>query len=204
MTASANKSADIAVSIGQRLYFRRGEKVMGDFDAAFEKTLNAEGGYVHDPSDLGGETYKGVARSRNSKWAGWQIVDAHKGRGRFPDSLDNDEQLQELVKELYRTQYWDRVCGDDIQDQDIAESVFDFAVNAGPRTSMKLTQLAVDAEVDGVIGPNTLALLNDQDPRTFLAVFALAKIGRYAHLCEQRPENRRFFYGWVRRTLEGI
>ena len=166
---------------------------MAEFDTAFKKTIAAEGGYVHDPSDLGGETYKGVARARNGKWPGWQLIDLHKNRGRFPDSLENDQQLQDHVRTLYRNQYWDRICGDDIEDQDVAESIFDFGVNAGPRTSMKLAPIAVAAEVDGVIGPNTLAKLNSEDPRTFLSVFALAKIGRYAHLCEQRPANRRFF-----------
>jgi len=177
---------------------------MADFSKAFELTLMAEGDYVNDPDDPGGETYKGIARSRNSKWPGWIDIDMHKNRSNFPKNLEKDIELQEKVKALYRANYWDKVQGDEIADQDIAESIFDFAVNAGPRTSAKLAQIAVGADPDGIIGPNTLKKLNADDKRAFLAVFALAKIGRYVKICEQRKASRKYFFGWVRRTLEGI
>jgi lysozyme family protein len=38
---------------------------MAEFKTAFEVTMKAEGGYVNDPDDPGGETYKGSARARN-------------------------------------------------------------------------------------------------------------------------------------------
>lgn len=38
-----------------------------------------------------------------------------------------------------------------ISNQHIAESIFDFAVNAGPVTSTKLAQITVNGEPDGVI-----------------------------------------------------
>lgn len=177
---------------------------MADFKTAIEVTLKAEGGYVNDPDDPGGETYKGIARKRNSKWPGWIDIDLLKSKNNFPKNLDTDTALQTKVYALYEMNYWDKVLGDDIEDQDIAESIFDFAVNAGPRTSAKLAQIAVGAKADGVIGPNTIAMLNADDKRAFLATFALAKIGRYVNICENRKESRKYFFGWVRRTLEGM
>jgi lysozyme family protein len=44
---------------------------MAEFNPALEKVLSHEGGYVVDPNDPGGETYKGVARKIHSKWDGW-------------------------------------------------------------------------------------------------------------------------------------
>jgi len=177
---------------------------MADFNKAFEITMKAEGGYVNDPDDPGGETYKGIARSRNPKWQGWVNVDILKNKRNFPENLGKDNDLQEKVKALYEANYWDKIQGDMIEDQDIAESIFDFAVNAGPRTSSKLAQITVQAEPDGVIGPKTLDKINADDTRAFLAVFALAKIGRYVNICEKRKESRKYFFGWIRRTLEGI
>ncbi|WP_018415584.1 glycoside hydrolase family 108 protein [Teredinibacter turnerae] len=177
---------------------------MADFSVAITSTLKAEGGYVHDPDDPGGETYKGIARNRNSKWQGWIAVDLLKKQRGFPANLEDDLQLQALVHELYELKYWDKIRGDDIVDQDIADSIFDFAVNAGPATSSKLAQLAVGATADGVIGEKTLEKLNVEDKRAFLATFAIAKIGRYISICESRRESRKYFYGWVRRTLEGM
>jgi lysozyme family protein len=177
---------------------------MANFDQAFELTMKAEGGYVNDPDDPGGETYMGVARSRNPKWDGWINIDILKSKPNFPKNLDADDNLQGKVKGLYERNYWDKVQGDNIENQDIAESIFDFAVNAGPRTSSKLAQLAVEAEPDGIIGENTLVKINEQDAKTFLAVFTLAKIGRYVNIVENNKSSRKYFYGWVRRALEGM
>ncbi len=177
---------------------------MANFASAFSATMKAEGGYVNDPKDPGGETYKGVARKLNSKWDGWIVIDKAKQANNFPANLDSNAPLQEKIKAFYETNYWDKVRGDDINDQHIAESIFDFAVNAGPVTSAKLAQLTVNAEPDGVIGPATLQKINADDPRAFLSLFALHKIRRYMKICEQRPDSKKFFYGWVRRTLEVI
>jgi lysozyme family protein len=177
---------------------------MADFSKAFEQTMSAEGGYVNDPQDPGGETYKGIARKLNSKWDGWIIVDLLKAERGFPGNLDGHADLQARIKTFYEINYWDKVRGDDITNQHIAESIFDFAVNAGPITSMKLAQATVGAEADGVIGPATLEKINADDPRAFLALFALHKIARYVSICEKRSESKKFFYGWVKRTLEGV
>ncbi|MDH5257991.1 MAG: N-acetylmuramidase [Gammaproteobacteria bacterium] len=177
---------------------------MANFEEALEATLKAEGGYVFDKDDPGGETYKGIARARNPKWPGWVTVDILRNKRNFPNNLDNDPQLQQQVKDLYEVNYWHKIKGDDIKDQDVAESIFDFAVNAGPATSAKLAQITVGAKADGVIGPQTIEKINADDTRAFLAVFALSKIGRYVNICEKRPDSRKFFFGWVRRTLEGL
>lgn len=177
---------------------------MADFKQALAETLKAEGGYVNDPQDRGGETYKGVARKMNPKWAGWVTIDQLRQRSNFPRNLDADAGLQDQIASFYEGNYWDRVRGDDIGNQDIAESIFDFAVNAGPVTAIKLAQLTVGAGVDGVMGDQTLARINADEPRAFLAMFALNKIGRYVSICDKNPDNRKFFYGWVKRTLEGL
>ncbi len=178
---------------------------MAKFEPAFEATISNEGGYVNDPDDPGGETYKGIARASNPKWDGWITIDLLKNKQQaFPKNLESDEELQKQVKALYESNYWDKISGDKIKDQDIAESIYDFAVNAGPRVSSKLAQLAVGVKPDGVIGPETLRYINADDPKTFLSVFALSKISRYVHICENRKESRKYFYGWVRRTLEGL
>jgi len=56
---------------------------MADFLTAYEVTMQAEGGYVNDPQDPGGETYKGVARSRNPKWPGWVDIELLKNQKNF-------------------------------------------------------------------------------------------------------------------------
>jgi lysozyme family protein len=177
---------------------------MADFSSAFAATMKAEGGYVNDPQDPGGETYKGVARKMNSKWDGWPLIDKAKKKNNFPANLDSDTQLQDKIKNFYEINYWNKVSGDKINDQGIAASIFDFAVNAGPITSAKLAQYTVGAESDGIIGKITLGMINAYDPHTFLALFALNKITYYVQICEGRQESKKFFYGWVKRTLKAL
>lgn len=177
---------------------------MADFSPAYTATLQAEGGYVNDPQDPGGETYKGIARKLNSKWDGWITLDLAKQQSDFPANLDRSVELQEKIKAFYKINYWDKLRCDEITDQRIAESIFDFAVNAGAYTSAKLVQFTVDEEPDGIIGPVTLEKINATDPGTFLALFSLHKIARYIRICEQRPDSKKYFFGWIKRTLKGL
>jgi lysozyme family protein len=174
---------------------------MSEFKLAFELMIAHEGGYVNDPDDPGGETYKGVARKIFSKWEGWTKIDMLKRQSGFPANLDRDPQLQEDVKDFFRVNFWDKLNCDQIATQKMAESIFDFGVNAGVATSAALAQLVVGEDPDGVLGKNTVARLNVFEPEHFLAAFTVAKIARYVSICKKRPTSRKYFYGWVLRSL---
>ena len=69
---------------------------MADFEKAFINTMGYEGGYVYDPDDAGGETYKGISRRYHPSWPGWRIIDKVKISGGDPYSdLDDNEELEE-------------------------------------------------------------------------------------------------------------
>ena len=103
---------------------------MNRFDAAYNKVMFHEGGYIVDKDDPGGETYKGIARVFNPAWAGWKIIDSYKENVDFPLCLNGDQNLQELVRYLYKKKYYDPFLGDQL-DEAIAEELFDQAVNLG-------------------------------------------------------------------------
>ena len=174
---------------------------MADFTQAFQLMIAHEGGYGNDPDDPGGETYKGVARKIFSKWDGWTKVDILKRQTGFPANLDKDPELQQNVYDFYRVTFWDKMNGDQINNQDIANSIFDFGVNAGIGTSASLAQIVVGATSDGVIGPDSISGINNFDPDHFLASFTVAKIARYVNIVKKRPTSRKYFYGWVIRAL---
>ena len=174
---------------------------MADFQPAFQKVIRNEGGYVNDPDDPGGETYKGIARQMNSKWDGWVLVDILKKQSGFPATLDRNIELQEKVQDFYHVNFWDKINGDKLSNQDVANSLFDFGVNAGVSTSCSLAQMVVGAETDGVIGDESIGLINAFDPGQFLTSFTLAKIARYVSIVKKRPASQKYFYGWVRRAL---
>ena len=174
---------------------------MADFTKAFELMIVHEGGYGNDQDDPGGETYKGVARKIFSKWEGWTKVDLLKRQSGFPANLDKDTELQASVEDFYRVTFWDKMNGDQITNQEVASSIFDFGVNAGFGTSASLAQLVIGANTDGVIGPDSIVCINNFDSDHFLAAFTVAKIARYVNIVKKRPTSRKYFYGWVIRAL---
>jgi len=119
---------------------------MADFKAAFERTMSREGGYVFDPDDAGGETYKGIARRFHPSWDGWEIVDEIKrfAQADLADVLDDNDTLQERVAAFYRAQFWNRFMGDAITDQRVAEELFDTAVNMGVHRAVTFLQRALN------------------------------------------------------------
>jgi len=168
---------------------------MADFAPAFEKMLHDEGGMqlTNIPGDRGGMTYAGIARNANSDWAGWAFIDRKDFGG-----------ATQLVREFYKVNFWDRIRGDELTNQAIAETIFNFAVNTGVGVASKLAQLIVGVTPDGAIGAKTLERLNICTAEKFLPAYALAKIQRYVDICMKNRDQSKFLLGWVRRSLEGL
>ena len=108
----------------------------------------------------------------------------------------------DLVQGFYQGNFWSPLRLDSVNDQAVARSLFDFAVNAGVGTATRLAQIAAGTPPDGVIGAKTLDALNVITPELFLARFALAKLARYEQIVSRDRSQERFLLGWVRRTLK--
>ena len=165
---------------------------MTDFLPPFERMLTNEGGMVLHTvkDDRGGQTFAGIARNSWPRWEGWAVVDA----GGVPPVG--------MVRNFYRVNFWDAMRLDDVDHQDIARTLFDFGVNAGTKTAIKLAQIVVGATPDGVIGPKTLAMLNEVNVDLFMARFALAKLARYEQIVTRDRTQIKFLLGWTRRLLK--
>lgn len=133
---------------------------MANFDIAYKRTCKFEGGWVNDDADSGKETYKGISRAANPKWTGWAIIDQYKKKSNFPKNLDSDTKLQELVKQCYRNNYWNNVWGDEINHQEVANDLYDTAVNMGVATSIKLVERQFKMKETGKMSKNLLDKLN--------------------------------------------
>ena len=134
---------------------------MADFDTAYAITRIHEGGYVNNPKDTGGETYKGVSRKNNPGWAGWAIIDEQKQKPGFPGNLKSrTAELDPLVRQLFKANYWDVVWGDRILHQKVANDLFDFAINAGPAVSIRKAEKQFGMKETGRMSADLLTRLN--------------------------------------------
>jgi lysozyme family protein len=125
---------------------------MAKFDEEFDKVILAEGGYVNDPDDAGGETYLGISRKNNPKWVGWEVIDDIKkkyGTKNITSRLKKDVALTNSAKLLYKQNYWDVLELDDIPSQGIAHQLFDTCVNCGKTTAIRIAQQVLMMTITG-------------------------------------------------------
>ncbi len=124
---------------------------MADFKSAYKKIEAAEGGWVSDPDDAGGETYKGISRKANPNWNGWISIDAIKKAHptTFKSILKRTPELEKKVQDLYKDKYWDCFELDDVPNQLVAEQMFDTAVNQGQTAAIKFAQRVLDLRETG-------------------------------------------------------
>ena len=188
---------------------------MADFKPAFNKTLQFEGRYSNDPDDAGGETYKGISRRYHPDWDGWERIDSLKEGPNFPSNCEADPDLEEEVKDHYRQFYWSRFLGDEIPEQNIAEELFDTAVNLGVGRAVSFLQqglnvlnrnetLYADLVVDGSLGPKTLGILkayleNDR-PDILFKIMNVLQGKHYIDYMTQSPVQEKFARGWFSRV----
>lgn len=188
---------------------------MYKFDVIYNKVMIDEGGYVNDTDDPGGETYKGISRVFNPDWSGWKIIDSYKEYVDFPACLDNDENLQIQVRYLYKKKYYDPFLGDEI-DEDVAEEMFDQAVNLGINkaiehlqralkilnTKSKANDLYPDVIVDGRFGSDTLRAYNNfikvRDVKLLFNVLNCYQAKNYIEIMENTPIKEKYI-GWFNR-----
>lgn len=164
---------------------------MAEFPPAFERMIINEGGYVLHTvkGDRGGMTYAGVSRKNWTEWDGWAFIDS------------GDDVPAHVVREFYKLNFWDRLHADHLRSQDVAQSLFDFAVNAGTKMAVRLAQAVAGTTPDGVIGQKTLSAINAMNSELFIARYALAKVARYAAIVTKDRSQSRFLLGWLNRTL---
>lgn len=136
---------------------------MANFEIAYNRTNINEGGWNHIQGDRGGETYCGIARKFHPNWAGWKIIDQYKKNngGLRHGQIINDPQLIKLKKEFYKTEFWDIVGGDEIEDQRAANTLYDFGVNSGNPRSIKNLQVVLKLPQTGKISNELIDAANN-------------------------------------------
>ncbi len=190
---------------------------MADFDSSLALVLKHEGGYVFDPDDPGGETYRGIARRYHPDWPGWTRIDQLRrdDTPAWTKALDEDPSLQAQVAQFYRQRFWNRLWGDRLPDQALADELLDTAVNLGVHRAVTFLQEALnllnrnqrdylDLAEDGLLGPKTLATiqrcLQRGDGQLLLKTCNLLQGMHYVRIVRRNPVQEKFFRGWLKRV----
>lgn len=166
---------------------------MAKFEIAIPHTLVWEGLYANHPNDPGGETMRGITDRLDGEVDGMIDIDGD-GVGDVPVKDLTEEQ----AKTVYRRRFWDRMQGDKIESQLIANILFDGFVNCG-FNGIRMMQRILNLKDDGIVGPKTLAAINGADELLLYTKYKLARIQYYQDLAERKPALKVFLRGWLNR-----
>lgn len=143
-------------------------------------------------------------------------MDAVKQKtGSFGNQYLADEDLQGLILQFYKKNFWDKIHGDEIPDQMVAEELFDTAVNMGVGRAAEFLQKALnvlnrngksynDIPVDRAIGRMTIAALHiclkTRGAELLYKVLNILQGAYYLEIMDKDPNQERFAGGWLSRV----
>lgn len=151
---------------------------MKPFIDVVEFTLHHEGGYVNDPDDPGRETKYGISK-------------------RSYPHLDIKSLTRDDAKVIYHRDYWLAMRCNEMPLR-VGASLFDTGVNLGTRRAVRFLQRQIGASRDGIVGPETLGLIEPHHASRLLT----RRLSWYTKLMRRRPVMRKYERGWFRRVVE--
>lgn len=159
------------------------------FDKIFKYVLMVEGGYTDDAYDAGGKT-------------NWGIIEEEARRHGYRGDMRN--LTKDMAKEIYFKDYFKKNRLDEIKDEKIQLSVFDWLVNSGKWGAVyfqrSLNRLGFEISADGIIGSKTIKAANEADPAELLKTYHAMQREYYNNIVKKRPLQRKFLKGWLNRV----
>lgn len=171
--------------------------------------LHAEGGYVNNALDRGGETYAGIARNFWPNWSGWSVIDAYKKE----KPLKTNQKLSELaepVKAFYN-ELWTKNNFGKIVNQSIADILFDWFVNSGSNafSTAGIETFGVDEilnrdfgyslPLDRKMNIDTVNAINSVNAQKLYSIIKAERKKFYETIVKKNPSQAVFLKGWMNR-----
>ena len=141
-----------------------------NFAAAMAFTFQEEGGFVDNPDDPGGATNLGITLTTLDDWENADL----------PVSAIRSLQ-RPLAEQIYHANFWLKMsCG--LLPGGVDLMVFDSGINIGPGRAIEQLQDALMVDVDGQIGPMTLAAAAKANAHDLIADMGLIEQHYYRSL----------------------
>jgi lysozyme family protein len=154
------------------------------FKRCLELVLKSEGGYINHKDDPGGRTNLGVTQAVWEEWVGHPVSEN-----------DMKALTADKVAPMYEMKYW-RTSYCEKLPVGVSLLVFSMAVNSGSGRAVKLLQRCLGLLEDGVIGPKTMAKIQE--------LGAVDLVERYSATRKAFYEGLKLFpvfgKGWLART----
>lgn len=149
--------------------------------------ISREGGFVDHPDDRGNATNYGITQQTLSIWLGW---DASVSDVRALTKSD--------ARKIYHSLFVTHPQFDQIADLPLRAQVIDAGVLHGTGWAAKQLQKIVGVEVDGAVGPVTLAAVNSATG--LHEKFFSGRLHKIARIVQHDPTQLVFLVGWIDRA----
>ncbi len=197
---------------------------MAVFSLADRFRIKVEGVFSNESTDRGGRTVFGLCERDFKDCIGiWKGVDAHEAAAGgdlavLKARLKADLGLQGQVSQVFKRVFWDPFNLDELEDQFLAEEIYEQATNMSGRTSaqnlqeglnlcnMKLianevVQLWPDLSTDGLVGPATHEALKACAAagrlKALMDVINTLQGEDYINIARRNPKQRVYVPGWI-------
>lgn len=172
-----------------KAYFDTLGTLGADFDPAVKKVLIHEAGYADHPNDRGGPTNYGITKKTYENFVGRSV---------------SKSEIKNMPKgnaiQIYKTMYWDKVMGDDIDSYPIAFAIFDQAVNRGISRAIRQAQDVLGVYQSGKMTRGLVERLNNVDEQAFIERYLDESEQAYKNIVSANPTQQVFLRGWLNRV----
>lgn len=150
-------------------------------------------GWSNDTADPGGATMCGVTLA---VYRAYRLGHGH--------ATTTEKNLRAIAFdewcEILHLLYWNKWRADEIKCQQVANALVDWAWGSGKK-GIIWPQRLLGVKDDGVVGPITIAAVNDYPDQEELFERIQAERNRYHdHIAKFNPKLRKFINGWRRRV----
>ncbi len=177
-----------------------------EFDDFFTGLMKREGVvFTFAKYDKGGPTKFGVTLKTYQEWS---RVKGVKNTDKDGNNIINENDIRLLtindVKTIYRTKYWDFWKSDSIAKFMVKSSLVDFLVNSGVGKNylhVKSIQKSINAVPDGIVGWNTIKLINKRHEDSMLVLIYSYRLSFIDKIIKADPTQKIYEKGWKNRIL---
>ncbi len=151
--------------------------------------------YANDKDDSGGPTMMGVTI------ATFTTYKRKKGL-RAPSVQELKDLDYDTWVDILKPLYWDKWKADQITNQSVADLLVDWYWGSGDN-AIVFPQKILRVTADGIVGPKTLAAVNDYTPQSELFDLIFKRREQfYYNIVKRRPSQKKWLNGWINRLYE--
>lgn len=162
---------------------------MADYRNIIPFIKRFEGGYVNHPNDKGGCTNMGVTISTFRQYY-----------GRNKTCEDLRKLTEEQWQYIFKKGFWDRIQGDKIECQSVANMIVDYVWASGVY-GIKYVQKLLGVSADGLIGSKTLQAINSYpSSKELFERIRQRRLDHFDAIVKNNPSQKVFLKGWKRRV----